>query len=389
MGPSAGPSRGPRAGRGSRPRYAPPASDRGCATCPGGAACDGAPSDYVARFGRYEIDSEGGRVVNPGELPPTGALNGDIYPPPRAGRFPASKLAYVRLATQLPSLADDPLIAVQRQEVPAVLRTVFVAPSRLSDPVLGDRPGPSEPESTRRARVRLVALAQHGAKRLRIASAGSLNHPAAAELLRECTRLQIDEIEVAGEAGAMTDCTDMQLRRLRGITRFDVALFSPDPDTHDAVVGVPGAFEAALDLLDRISSLVPKMRVGCYAVLRDHAEVAAWAEAWDEGDLPGDPWFRLAPQGGSLADLAAAASELPEGPARLALARVLPKALFPRPEDVVPAPAATEAWGDLPPDQRAPSGADRLGCYTERPRETEAPQPGDCPGYAVGWSAPS
>lgn len=369
------------------PRFDDPPAERGCATCPGPPECAGAPSDYVRRHGRMEIDSEGVRRVNPGTLPPTPLEGGDVYPPPRAGRFPPSRLSYVRLGAKLPSLGGDPLVAERATVVPERLRFAFVAPPRIAHPVLGDAPAPPEPEDTRDIRVRLVQAAQHGARCLHVQSAGTLAHPDAAEMLREATRLQFPRIEVAGEASAMDGFSDMQLRRLRGISRVDIALFGPDAATHDAVVGVEGAFDAALKALDRVGNLVPSIELGAYAVLMDPAHVAAFAEAWDFGDLPGDPFFRLAPTGGDLVALAAAADALPEGPARDALAAVLPKKLFPRGDHVVPAPEALEVWGDVASAYRKPSGSDRYGCYTGRPTPASAPSPGDDPGVAVGWTA--
>lgn len=369
-----------------RAHYEPVSGERGCVGCPRDARCSGAPTDYVRRFGRTEIDSESVRLVNPGRLPPTALEGGEVYPPARGGRFPATRPSYVRLAVRLPSLGGDPLVAEQEVGRPERLRVAFLAPGRIADPVLGDHPQPPEPETTRAARVRLVRAAQEGARTLRIASAGSLAHPDAAELLREATRLQFPRIEVAGEAGALDACSDMQLRRLRGITRVDAALFGPDAATHDAVVGIEGAFDAALRALDRLGSLVPSIEIGCYAVLTAPTQAEAFAELWDLGDLPGRPWFRLAPRGGSLHTLASVAATWSAGAAREAIAAVLPKGLLAGSEAVAPAPEATTAWGDVPEHLAKPSGSDRLGCYTGRLTLGPEPAPGDDPGIAIGWS---
>jgi len=176
----------------------------------------------------------------------------------------------------------------------------------------------------------------------------------------------------------------MELRRLRGIHRLDAALYAPDAATHDAIVGVPGAFEATLSALDRAGEAVPGLAVGVYAVLRDAADVQAWAEAWDDGTLPGDPFFRLASVGGDLAELASVAASLPQGVVRDALAAVLPVALLPR-QGVLPAPEATVAFGEFAAVWASPSGSDRFGCYTGRLVREGAPAPGDCPGWASGW----
>jgi hypothetical protein len=134
-----------------------------------------------------------------------------------------------------------------------------------------------------------------------------------------------------------------------------------------------------------VAELVPSLAVGVYAVLHDERDLLTWAELWDRGELPGEPWFRLASRGGDLLRLARAAEQLPPGLARDAIAAVLPTALFGR-ADVLPAPEAELAWGDLPERLRAPSGADRYGCYTDRPSRAGGPQPGDDPGLAVGWT---
>jgi len=368
------------------PEFGPVATERGCGRCPGPPVCAGAPSDYVRRFDRSEIDSESNTMRVVGELPPTPLLDGSVYPPPRAGRFPASRLAYVRKASQMPSLADDPLVMVPRAEPPASLRVVFLAPSKVADPALGDHPGPEVAEPTRAVRIRLVQAAQHGARTRRVASAGSIAHPEAPALLREAVRLQFEEVEVAGELSAMATLADLKMRRLRGLTRLDAALYSPDPDAHDRIVGESGAFDDTLDLLDRAAGLVPGLSVGTYAVLRSPEDVEGFAQGWADGILPGEPWFRLAPQGGSLSALADVARGIGDEAVHDALAAVLPVALLARRDDLVPAPAAQQAFGAIPSAFAAPSGSDRFGCYAERLADPQTPQPGSCPGYAEGWS---
>jgi hypothetical protein len=366
-----------------RPALELPASGPGCARCPGAPACCQAPLDYTRRFGRLELDSEGNRLFNPGALPPTPLQGGDTPPPDRHGRTPPTRLSYVRAAARLPSLGGDPLALIQPGAMGDTLRVVFVAPSRVPDPVLGDA-RPAAPESTRDVRIRLVRVAQHGARTIRVASAGSLAHPDAAELLREATRLEIERIEVAGEASALADFGDMAMRRLRGVTRVDAALFGPDAASHEAILQRPGAFEGTLQALDRLATLVPNITVGVYAVLSRPEELLTWAELWDRGELPGEPWFRLSPRGGDLAALAREAERLSPGPARDAIAAVLPRALFAR-GAVTPAPEAQVAWGEVPTLFAKPSGSDRFGCYADRPSRGGGPQPGEDPGYAVGW----
>jgi MoaA/NifB/PqqE/SkfB family radical SAM enzyme len=237
----------------------------GCARCPGPPRCAGMPADYVRCFGRSEL---------------------------------------------FPSPPSAP---------PERLRVRFRAPSRVACPECGDRGGDAVPETTRAARARLVRAAQQGARTLRVVSASSLNHPEAAALLRECSLLSFERVEVAGEASGLDRATDAALYALSGISRFDLALYGPDADSHDAHVGVPGAFAAALRVGERIARLA-KVPVGSYAVLHDESLVEAFARAWSEGRLPGTPRFRLSARGGSLDALGRLA--LPT-PARAALERAL------------------------------------------------------------------
>ena len=353
-------------------RLEPPARERG------------APSDYVARFGRDEIDAGSNSIVYGGPLPETPLAGGDTPPPGRAGRLPPTQLHYVRLAAKVPSMSGDPLFAVAPVAQKKRLRMAFVAPPAFDATRIGDGVPAAAAETTRTARIRLVKLAQHKVPVLRIADAGSLAHPHAADLLREATRLEFERIEVAGEASCLDAFTDIQIRRLRGISRIDVALFGPDAERHDAVVGVPGAFDATMRVVDRVANLVRKTEVGCYAVLSDASMVQDFVEAWDMGDLPGTPWFRLGPEGGSLVELAAVCQSLPEGAARDALCAVLPRRLCPH-ETLLAAPVAQEAWGDLPEVFSIVSGCDKFGQYTDRLSDPEGTEPGACPGYAVGW----
>ncbi len=214
-----------------------------------------------------------------------------------------------------------------------------------------------------------------GARLLRVSGPGTTAHPRAAELLRECTRLSFPEIEVAGEASALARWSDAELRRLRGITRFEAAIYGPDAASHDAHTGVPGSFEAALVGLRRLES-VAGVRTGAFAVLHGSEPVEAFAAAWARGDLPGAPRFRLSPEGGALNDLVSAASFV-EGPAREALLAVLPRCLAP--SDVAPARSATVAFADPGDPTAYPSGSDVLGIYLPCCGEPR------CPGRAVGW----
>jgi len=365
--------------------FAYPEGSASCQTCPGPPECAGGPPDYIARFGMMEVGSEGNRQIKIGDLAPTPLAGGEVTPPPRSGRFPATRVRYVSRAAARPSLMGDPLVGIKPAPPPDTLRMIFAAPSRVRAE-FDDHLGPVEPETTRDARVRLVQAAQHGARRLRVASSGSLAHPNAPELLRETTRLAFRALEVAGEGSALNEASDMQLRRLRGIHRLDLVLFAPEPDAHDAHLTVPGGFEATMSLVDRLGRLTPTMKVGCYGLLSGAEALEAWAEAWEMGDLPGDPAFRLAHRGGSLAGLAQAVASLEQADGREALVPLLPPCLIPRDSRVLPARQAGVAWGDQSTSWRSPSNIDLLGCYNPCSFAADCSQARACPGLAVGWS---
>jgi hypothetical protein len=352
----------------------------GCPSCPGLPRCAGAPRDYVARFGGTEFRSEqptgeGGALltVEPGaaRVPP---------PPPRANRAPVTRLEPVRTLIGR-ELAGDPLVDKLAQVPPRVLRFRFRAPSRIACPTCSD--GPSETESTRSLRARLVRAAQEGARVLRIASAGTLAHPRAASLLREATLLSYERVEIAGEASGLANASDAELYALKGITRFDIALYGPDAEMHDAHVGHAGAFEAALGTAQRVAKL-SGAEIGSYAVLHDESLVNGFARAWETGTLPGAPCFRLSPKGGSLRALAEVGSALPLGPTRTALARVLPTCLFPR-ENAPPVVDPGTAFEDALDPSLPPSASDRCGTFEACVSCGELPL--RCAGIATGWTS--
>ena len=64
-------------------------------------------------------------------------------------------------------------------------------------------------------------------------------------LIYDAVRL-FPHVEVAGEASAVVDWSDLDLRRMKDLRRIDVALYGPDAATHDAHCGIPGAFAAML-----------------------------------------------------------------------------------------------------------------------------------------------
>src|SRR6185503_12646279 len=130
-------------------------------------------------------------------------------------------------------------------------------------------------------------------------------------------------VEVAGEASAAAEWSDLDLRRLKDLRRFDVALYGADAETHDAHCGIAGAFAGMTRAVDRLRTGT-QIKIGSYAVVHEAAMIPAFAAAWDEGRLPGEPRFRLSDRGASLDELLECARALAPGPARSALLSVLP-----------------------------------------------------------------
>src|SRR6185295_18444393 len=93
---------------------------------------------------------------------------------------------------------------------------------------------------------------------------------------------------------------------------------------HDAHCGIPGAFAATLRAVEHVRAH-SRITIGAYAILHDARWVAAFAETWSRGALPGAPRFRLSARGASLDELSECARALPPGKARTALMDVLPR----------------------------------------------------------------
>ncbi len=373
------------------PQFAQPESERGCPECPGTPHCAGAPTDYVTRFGRLELDSQSVRdigtstpsdeevewAMSPLSKTPPG-------PPARRGRTPATRVSFIHAQLKRP-LHGDPMAGMESSNASPAIGIVFGGPSRVPNPITGD-PGPTEHEGSRAIRIRMVRASQEGADVLRIASAGSLAHPDVAELLRDATRLAIPRVEVAGEASGIMDVEDVALRRLRRrITRFDVALYGPDAARHDAYLEREGAFEAALTTVGRLKSFA-RLQAGTYAILHDAADVSDYAAGWESGELPGEPQFRLAQSGDSLDALADVAKTLGEGDAQDALARVLPVCLLERRDDVEPSLSWDALHGDSP-TQPPHSGSDIVGMFQPCPAAKGCEHAANCPGLAEGWTS--
>lgn len=321
----------------------------GCPSCPGAPYCAGAPLDYTARFGWEE--------------------------------FATRDDAAARIAES---------VAAQREPAPAPSMVFdWQVPPRVACASCGDAPtGASEPESTRVIRARLVAAARHRPAALRLVGADLLAHPEAPKLIHDALRL-FPRVEVAGEASAAAEWSDIDLRRLREVHRFDVAFYGPDAAAHDAHCGVAGSFAATIRAAQRLRAKA-NLRVGAYAVLHDAGSIAAYAAAWDDGQIPGEPRFRLASAGASLDELIDAARALaPGSKARRALLAVLPRCL------AADAGLADDAPADAPaPAQRrmqfgksvsyVPGGADPIGAFAPCHASGSCGVAG-CPGWAMGW----
>jgi len=325
------------------------AAGPGCATCPGAPHCAGAPADYVARFGWEE---------------------------------------FLSASAAAPRIHED--VVTQREpEATAPMAFSWGGPRRLACAACGDAHHDEGGESTRAIRARMVVAARQRPAVLRLVGAELLAHPQAASLIHDALRL-FPRVEIAGEASAMAEWIDVDLRRLKDVQRFDVALFGPDAESHDAHCGLPGAFAATLRAVQRLRTKAD-VRAGAYALLHDARQMPAWAAAWDAGQLPGAPRFRLSAGGGSLDELIEAARALPEGRTRAALLAVLPHCLAADAGLAVDGAAAAAApatqqqlhFGrSMPYD---PCGADPLGAFAPCGGGAGTCATPGCPGRAVGW----
>lgn len=321
----------------------------GCAACPRDSRCAGAPLDYVARFGWEEF-------ADPEDLEAR--------------------------------LRDD----VEQQQAPVpseVMAFAWRSPRRVRCDAcaavdVADGGSDNGTESTRVIRARMVEAARYRPAVFRLVGADLLAHPEAARLLYDAVRL-FPAVEVAGEASPVVDWTDLDLRRIKDLARFDVAIYGPDANAHDAHCGIPGSFAATMRAVERLRADAG-ITVGSYAILHDAAAVARYAAAWNEGALPGPPRFRLSEDGGSLDELIEAAATLPAGPVREALTAVLPR-------------CDGAAVGTFPEQQRVrqrvikcgrsvtyrPCGSDPVGAFESCQGGEDSCAASDCPGTAVGW----
>jgi MoaA/NifB/PqqE/SkfB family radical SAM enzyme len=327
----------------------------GCVECPGRPDCAGAPHDYVTRFGWEE--------------------------------FTDPVAAVVRVAEQ---------VADQQREHPAPpMSFTWRGPHRVRCEACGDdgyeRASTQPPfEPTRVIRARLVEAARHRPSLLRLVGANLLAHPQAAALIYDALRL-FRGVVVAGEASRIVDWSDLDLRRMKDLRGLDVALYGPDAATHDAHCGIPGAFAATLRGVERLRGET-RIRVGAYALVHDARSIAAFADAWQRGALPGAPRFRLSARGGSLDELVECARALPGGPARSALLAVLPHCLCESAglgDEIAAAaveptaPQQTVHCGRSMPYR--PCGSDPMGEFETCNSGTVLCALPGCPGNAMGW----
>jgi hypothetical protein len=238
-----------------------------------------------------------------------------------------------------------------------------------------------------------VQAARYRPSRLRLVGADLLAHPQAAPLIYDALRL-FPRVEVAGEASAVVDWSELDLRRLKDLRRLDVALYGADAATHDAHCGIPGAFAAMERGVERLRAHT-EIPVGSYAIVHDAAVVPAFAAAWSRGLLPGEPRFRLSALGAALDDLVQCTQALAPGPARSALLAVLPRCVCEQNGVQVggnleataslidPEPQQWIHWGRSLPYQ--PCGSDPIGSYETCPEQRASCAASGCHGTAMGW----
>ena len=155
------------------------------------------------------------------------------------------------------------------------------------------------PIPTRDLRLRLMRAAQVGATTLRIADGTSLSHPATAQLLRECTRLSFQRVELCGEGSGLAALTSGDLYPLRAVSRVDLGLMGADAASHDLAVGKPGAFDATLAAVAQIRK-VTGVQTAVYCASEAPDVVAACEAAWKAGALPGAPALKTVGDPGAL-----------------------------------------------------------------------------------------
>lgn len=347
--------------------------------------CGGAPRDYVARFGAWEFLSERADPSALTSRTPTRRQRpqpGDkVLPPaPRGSRSPGTRLRVARGLAAKAELDGDPLVPRGEPRVEASLRTRWQGATRLAA-TLADAPS-AEHEPTRIVRQRLVQVAQYGARRLRVTGDSILTHPAALDLLAELPRLGIGELELCTEGSVLGELSSAQLQALSCFAHVYVPLFAATPAGHNARVLQKDAFERTLGGAEVLSRDYGT-RVSAFGVVASAEDAEAFAEAWAQGALPGQPLFRLAERGASVDALVDTLKRLTHAPSQQALARLLPACLRDAAEPASDAAVeALEPEFTHAPTPREASVCDRLGRF----RPCSCGKLG-CPGIAVGWTS--
>lgn len=346
-----------------------PETEVGCPSCPGAPICAGAPADYVARFGWEEL---GARHVGP---------RADAQSDERA---PSAQGTTVVFSWRGPHRVRCEACGDQTPNASHGSRTSN-EPRREVEHIHRLHP-PHEP--SRVVRARLVQTARTRPALLRLVGADLLAHPQAPLLIYDALRL-FPRVSVAGEASPIIDWSDLDLRRLKDLHRLDVALYGFDAASHDAHCGIPGAFATMMRAVERLRSQT-SITVGAYAILHDADALHGFVDAWQRGELPGEPRFRLSSRGGSLDELIAYAAALEPGAARAALLAVLPHCLLPGTaiggvDAVVPGAQQRLDLGRVLPYQ--PCGSDPFGAFELRGTKVECCAVAGCPGIAVGWQS--
>jgi hypothetical protein len=174
-----------------------PESGRGCPTCPGTGLCPGAPPDYVAHFGRNELDSAGVLARDPTRRP-TVPLEVASPPPPRAGRPPATRLRHLHRQLDLGALHGDPMNGQNGQQ-PSKSITISLR------------------GSSRSIRKEMVRAAQEGSSDLILRAPGSNPHPQLAELLQDSGRLGFERVTLCASRAQLDSLGERRTVALRKI----------------------------------------------------------------------------------------------------------------------------------------------------------------------------
>jgi len=242
----------------------------GCGPC--SAICPGAPADYVARFGRLELDDPGmSPSARPQPIPPEFGQT-PAQPPTRAGRSPATRLRYAVRQAATPDLGGDPMAGMSANTVqPSTARLPFET-------------------SARDLKIEMVRLAQTGVKHVIIDETEALARPDAHALLRELVRLGIPRLTVAGDLRTLGGRSKRSLKRLVGVHEWVVEIWSPEPQAHDALAG-DGDHKTVLAAGHALATAT-SAELSVRGILPARpTSLDCWTHAWSH--LPGTPAFRF------------------------------------------------------------------------------------------------